>query len=213
MGRTREKHDKQGEGAGTAEGPTPEEDASATPEPDEESDADDEHSLHRLDEWMTREHDRCANDWERMNEAAEPLGRVEFGPDEVIDARAMSELGRTSQMGPVRIDSRLERMDDEDNIPESEYRLLEESRVRIVEVKLEEHETSKMLNRGWIAVERDQLEAVAATIEKKRINSAQAIAAVMMIIGARIGECRMRDLTETMSQTTEVPSRGRPSRR
>ena len=71
-----------------------------------------------------------------------------------------------------------------------------------------EQETADLLSAGWIAVERDQIEAVAQTIDKSRINSVQAVAIVMMLVAERIGECRMRDLIETMTQVTEVPSKG-----
>ena len=37
---------------------------------DEEADADDEESLRRLDDWLTKEQDRIANEWERVNDAA-----------------------------------------------------------------------------------------------------------------------------------------------
>ena len=66
-----------------------------------------------------------------------------------------------------------------------------------------------MLRGKWLIVQRDQLDAVAETIDKTGINSTQAIAIVMILVGARIGERRMRDLIETMSQMTEVPTRGR----
>ena len=68
-----------------------------------------------------------------------------------------------------------------------------------------------MLSAGWIAVQRDQVEAIAETIDRTGISSAQAIAIVMMLVGKHIGECRMRDLTETMSQTTEVPTGRAPT--
>ena len=169
-----------------------------------EAESDDEESLRRLDEWLTKEHDQIANEWERVNEAAKPLGKIEVDPDQAIDAASMSELGRASQLEPVQIDSRIEGMDDEDNMPESEYGVLAETKVRIVGEKIAERETQSMLNGGWIAVQRDQFEAVAETISRTGISSVQAIATAMMLVGKRIGECRMRDLMETMSQTTEV---------
>ena len=114
MGRTDEEHhggDERAEAAG------------AMPE-DEKADADDQESLDRLDDRLTKEHDRIANDAERLDEAAKPLGRIEIDPGEVLGAQATREMGRTSQMEEVNIDSRIERMDDEDNLPRSEYGLL-----------------------------------------------------------------------------------------
>ena len=55
-------------------------------------------------------------------------------------------------------------------------------------------------------MQRDQIEAVAEAIDRAGISSVQVIAIVMMMVGARIGEYRMRDLIETMSQTTEMPT-------
>ena len=206
MGRVVEEHDIGDERPGAA-GETPgDEDGHGMRSTDEEPDADDEESLRRLEERLTKEHDRIAHMWERVNDAARPLGKIEIDPDQVIDARSMSELGRTSQLEPVQIDSRIERMDDEDNIPESEYGSLDEAKVRIVEGKIAEMEIAGMLNGGWIAVQRDQIEAIASTIDRTGINSAQAVAIIMVLVGTRIGECRMRDLIETMSQTTEVPT-------
>ena len=189
--------------------PAPRDDARTTPQADEGSDTDDEESLSRLGDWVTRELDRCANDAERLKEAAMPLGRIKIEPGEAIDAKAMNELDRTNHGGPLQIDSRVEAMDDDDNIPESEYFPMEETRVQVVEGKLGPREITKMLRGKWLIVQRDQLDAVAETIDKTGINSAQAIAIVMMLVGARIGERRMRDLIETMSQMTEVQTRGR----
>ena len=152
--------------------------------------------------------DRCAINMERIDEAAEPLGRIEIDHGEVLDTEAMIELGRASQCGPVNIDNRVERMDDNDQMPESEYGLLVETNVKIVEGTMEPKETADRLSAGWVVVQHDQLEAMAETINRTRISSSQATAIVMMLVGARIGENRMRDLIETMSQTTEVPTQG-----
>ena len=148
------------------------EDAGAMAEPNEKPDGEDEESLRRLDEWLTEEHDRCANAIERLDEAAKPLGRIEIDSREVIDAQAMRELGWTSQMEPVEIDSRIERIDDEDNIPASEYGLLVETKVRVVAGKAPPQETADMLSAGWIAVQRDQVEAVAEAVGRTQISSA-----------------------------------------
>ena len=69
------------------------------PESDEEPDADDEESLRRLDAWLTREHDRCANDMERLDEAAVPLGRIAIDSDEVIDAAGDVRAGQSQPAG------------------------------------------------------------------------------------------------------------------
>ena len=212
MRRTREAHGRQDERAGTAEEPSPEEDGGRAREPDAEADTEDDESLRRRDAWWTEEHDRHAKEVARIDEAARPLGRIEIDPDEVIDARAMCELGRTSQLEPVQIDSRVERMDEEDRIPESEYGLLVETKVRIVDGKLAEQEATTMLSAGWLAVQRNQIEAVAEAIEKTGMSSAQAIAITMMIVAAQIGEYRMRDLIESMAQGTEVPTNRRETR-
>lgn len=201
MGRSGEEHDRRDE-------PTPEEDTDDTPGTDEVPDSEDDESSDRLDAWLMQELDRSANDIERLDEAAKPLGRVNMDPGMVIKAEEMRELGRAGQLGPVQIDNRMERMDDEDAIPKSEYGLFAETKIRIVEATLTEQETADLLSAGWIAVQRDQLKAIAETIDGTGINSVQAIAIVMMLVGKQIGEYRIRDLMETMTQVTEVPAQG-----
>ena len=49
---------------------------------------------------------------------------------------------------------------------------------------------------------------MAEAIEQTEISTVQATAILMMIVMARIGERRMRDLMETMTQATEVPAEG-----
>ena len=211
MAQGEEKHEDQQKRPQRPREPRLGEDTGTTAETEEEPDGEEE-SLRRLDAWMNQEHDRFAQDMERLDEAAKPLGRIEIDSREVIDAHAMRELGRASQMEPVEIDSRIERMDDDDNVPASEYGLLVETKVRVVKGKITPQETAEMLSAGWIAVQRDQLEAVAEAVDRTRISSAQALAILMTLVGTRIGEHRMRDLMETMSQTTEVPTRQMPTR-
>ena len=84
--------------------------------------------------------------------------------------------------------------------------MAEEAKVRTIDEVLGAEEAAKMAGRGWIAVQRDQIEAIGKAIDETGVSSTQAIAIMMMIVGARIGERRMRDLVETMSEMTEVPT-------
>ena len=165
----------------------------------------DEHE-EESDDWVTRELDRHMYEHQRMEEASEPIGAVKVDPEAVLEAVAIMEPELATLCEQARIDSRLEAKGEEEVMPESEYAWAEESKVRVIEELLSKAESADAMGMGWIAVQRDQVEAIGQAINDTGVSSAQAIAIMMMIVGARIGERRMRDLVETISQATEIPT-------
>ena len=157
-------------------------------------------------DWVTRELDRHMYEHQRMEEASEPIGAIKVKPEAVLEAVAITNPELATLRERPKIDSRLEAKGEQDVMPESEYAWAEESKVRVIDDVLAKEESADVMGMGWIAVQRDQVEALGQAIDETGVSSAQAIAIVMMIVGARIGERRMRDMTETMSQATEIPT-------
>ena len=174
--------------------------------PEDEHEEEEEELDEGSHDWVKQELDRLKNEDERMREAAEPIGTIEVEPGAVVDTALMTAHRSADQWVRPKIDSRLEAMDENDRIPESEHEWAEEAKVRVIDEVLGAEEAARIAGRGWIAVQRDQVEAIGRAIDETGVSSAQAIAIMMMIVGARIGERRMRDLVETMSEVTEVPT-------
>ena len=92
-----------------------------TPEDEQEQEQEEEELDERSHDWVKRELDRLKNDHERMYEAAEPIGTIEVEPGAVVDTATITAHRSADQWLRPKTDSRLEAMDENDNIPENEY--------------------------------------------------------------------------------------------